>query len=144
MHTIGVFAIILNDKKEVLLCHRRDYDLWNLPGGGLEVGEAPWQGIVREVQEETGLDVQVRKLSGVYYKSEKDEVVFSFICEIFGGNISLTDEADRIEYFDSRNLPKNISQKQAERISDALNNNDIVFKIQEGLGAIDLIKQGKL
>jgi len=49
MFKIGVFAIIFNEKKEVLLCHRRDYDLWNLPGGGLEENESPWDGIIREI-----------------------------------------------------------------------------------------------
>jgi ADP-ribose pyrophosphatase YjhB (NUDIX family) len=37
--TIGAFAIVFNDERKVLLCHRRDYDLWNLPGGGVESGE---------------------------------------------------------------------------------------------------------
>ena len=40
--TIGVFGIIIDDKDRVLLCHRRDFDLWNLPGGGVETGESPW------------------------------------------------------------------------------------------------------
>jgi ADP-ribose pyrophosphatase YjhB (NUDIX family) len=37
---IGVFAIIFDDKKRILFCHRTDRDLWNLPGGALEKGEA--------------------------------------------------------------------------------------------------------
>jgi len=49
--TIGVFAVIFNKKKEILLCHRRDYDLWNLPGGGVEKGESPWQAVARETKE---------------------------------------------------------------------------------------------
>ena len=44
---IGVFAIILDDGGRVLLCHRRDQDLWNLPGGGLESGETPWEALGR-------------------------------------------------------------------------------------------------
>ncbi len=38
---IGVFAIIFDRKKRILFCHRTDCDLWNLPGGALEKGEAP-------------------------------------------------------------------------------------------------------
>jgi len=45
MFTIGVFAIILDESRRVLLCHRRDFDLWNLPGGGLERGESPQDGV---------------------------------------------------------------------------------------------------
>jgi len=36
MFTIGAFAIIFDDAGRVLLCHRRDIDVWNLPGGGVE------------------------------------------------------------------------------------------------------------
>ena len=51
--TIGVFGIIRDEQNRVLLCLRNDYDLWNLPGGTLEQGESPWQGVIREVKEET-------------------------------------------------------------------------------------------
>lgn len=62
MFKIGVFGIIIDEQNRVLLCHRRDYDLWNLPGGGLEKNEAPWEGVVREVKEETGLRVKVESV----------------------------------------------------------------------------------
>ena len=52
MFTIGAFAIIVNTQQHVLLCHRRDMDQWNLPGGGVMHGETPWQAVIREVQEE--------------------------------------------------------------------------------------------
>jgi len=51
---IGAFALIFNEHQDILLCHRRDLDLWNLPGGGMEAGETPWQAVVREVEEEVG------------------------------------------------------------------------------------------
>ena len=73
----------------MLLCHRRDHDLWNLPGGALEHGEAPWDGVIREVREETGLEVEVSGLAGVYSKPEADDLVFSFLC--LGGEIALSD-----------------------------------------------------
>ena len=69
----------------VLLCHRRDHDLWNLPGGALEHGEAPRDGVIREVKEETGLEVEVSGLAGVYSKPEADDVV----CRIQRGASSI-------------------------------------------------------
>ena len=51
MFTIGVFGIMTDNEGRVLFCHRRDYDLWNLPGGGVEAGESPWEALVREIKE---------------------------------------------------------------------------------------------
>lgn len=62
MFTVGVFAIIFNNQKNVLLCHRPDYNLWNLPGGCMEAGETPWEAVTREVKEEVGLEVEVERL----------------------------------------------------------------------------------
>lgn len=140
--SIGIFGIIFDDQKRVLLCHRRDYDLWNLPGGGLEDGEAPWEGVKREILEETGLIVEVVRLVGVYSKTDKNEISFAFECRIISGQITLNDEADKIEYFSVDNLPENMSQKQVERIRDAVADLDkLSMKIQTGKGSIDLIKE---
>ena len=136
---IGIFAIIFDKKDRVLLCHRRDYDLWNLPGGGLEKGESPRQGVIREVKEETGLIVETERLSGVYYKPENNEIIFSFVCKIIDGEITLTDEADQINYLDINDFPQNVSPKQKERAEDALLKKEkSVLKIQKGPSSIEL------
>ncbi|MDO8552607.1 MAG: NUDIX domain-containing protein [bacterium] len=143
--TIGVFGIIVDSKGRVLLCHRRDYDLWNLPGGGLDTGESVLDGVKREVKEETGLNVEVMKLVGVYTKESKNEMVFSFVCAVTGGQITLNDEADKIEYFEINKLPANTVPKQVERINDAVNNTkEVIFKVQTGESSIELIREGVL
>ncbi len=143
--TIGVFAIILDSTNKVLLCHRLDYDLWNLPGGGLEIGESPWGAVIREVKEETGLSVEIIRLGGVYSKPKKDEIVFSFVCHVTGGRVTLNSEADKIEYFHFQDLPTNTSPKHVERVKDALENETkTIFKIQTGKSSFELIKEGKL
>jgi len=141
---IGVFGIIFNKEKGVLLCHRRDYDLWNLPGGGLEKNESPWEGVVREVREETGLIVEIQRLSGIYSKPDQSEIVFSFACNVIAGKVACNDEADRIEYFKFDKIPSNTSPKQLERIKDAFESSEVVMKVQRGLSSIDLLKQGEL
>ena len=128
---IGVFAIIFDEERRVLLCHRRDHDMWNLPGGGLERGEALWEGAIREVEEETGLHVEVERLAGVYSKPDKDEIVFSFVCRIIGGEISTSDEADEIAYFDFDRIPPNTLPKHVERIADAMTGaGETIMKVQ--------------
>lgn len=143
--TVGVFAIIHDDDGRVLLCHRRDHDLWNLPGGVLEHGEAPWDGVIREVREETGLEVEVSRLAGVYSKPEANDLVFSFLCRRTGGDIALSDEADRIEFFRADELPPNTIPKQVERIADFFRDpGTVVCRVQTGTSSIQLTKAGKL
>jgi 8-oxo-dGTP diphosphatase len=142
---IGVFAIIFDPQGRVLLCHRRDHDLWNLPGGGLSHGESPWDGVKREVKEETGMDVSVERLAGVYDKPDKNEIVFSFVCKIVDGEITLNDEADRIEYFKVSEFPQNTSPKQVARIQDAIDSpGSLVMKTHTGKSSIQLLQEGKL
>ena len=143
MFTLGAFAIILDEQECVLLCHRRDHDLWNLPGGRVERGEAPWDAVVREVKEEVGLDVEVERLAGVYSKPEQNDIVFSFVCRVVGGELTLSDEADEIAYFPFPDIPRNISPKHVERIADALAGlEQPVLKVQRGKSSIELAREG--
>jgi ADP-ribose pyrophosphatase YjhB (NUDIX family) len=145
MFTIGVFAIILDSDNKILICHRLDHDFWNLPGGGLESRETPEMGVIREVKEETGLDVVIEKLTGVYAKENKDNLAFSFLCRVVGGGITLNDEADIIEYFNLDNIPNNFPPKQLERIKDYFDNpNKTHYKLQAGKDTVDLFREGKL
>ncbi|MDP3985695.1 MAG: NUDIX domain-containing protein [bacterium] len=145
MFRIGVFGIITDNENRVLLCHRRDYDLWNLPGGGVESGESPWGALVREVKEETGLDAVPSFLTGVYSKPDKNEIVLSFSCTVTGGKITLNEEADKIEFFEVGKIPKNTSPKQVERIHDYFaNKNKTYYRVQKGPSSIDLIREGKM
>src|ERR1700686_3253173 len=83
---IAVSALIFSEGK-VLLALRRDIDWWNLPGGGMEVGETVDEALLREVIEETGLEVEIEQLVGVYSKPQKQEIVLAFRCHITGGTI---------------------------------------------------------
>jgi 8-oxo-dGTP diphosphatase len=121
MWTLGAFAIIFDTQSRVLLSHRKDMDAWNLPGGGVEYGELPTEAVIREVMEETGLEVTIERLLGVYGKVDKpDELVFSFLCRVIGGQLVLTDESDDNRYFDIASIPSNTSPRQVERIHEAI------------------------
>ncbi len=126
--TIGVFALIKDEKNRVLLALRTDRNWWNLPGGSLNAGEAPWEGVVREVREETGLDVAVQRLLGVYSKIDKNDLVLSFECQVLGGELTLNDEAADLKYFAVNELPEKLYRNHRERIEDYfLNNNQQIF-----------------
>lgn len=118
--TVGAFAIILDSQNRVLLCHRRDRDRWNLPGGGVMSGETPWQAVLREVREEVGLVVTVTRLLGVYAYPPRDDLVFSFLCTRIGGEMTESDEADTIDYFALEHLPSTTHQHHVLRIKGML------------------------
>ena len=118
---IAVSALIFNEGK-VLLAHRRDIDWWNLPGGGMEDGETVDEALRREVYEETGLEVEVVQLVGVYSKPQKQEVVLTFRCYVHNGEPHETDETRECRYFAPDALPANTLRKHRQRVEDALQN----------------------
>ena len=81
---IGAWGAIFNPRDRVLLV-KRDYGKrnWVLPGGSVESGESPMEAVSREVEEETSLIVELRRLSGIYYNPELDMLLairsFSYI-----------------------------------------------------------------
>jgi mutator protein MutT len=116
--TLGAFCVIRNIKHEILLCHRRDKDLWNLPGGKVEDGESPWTAVTREVKEEVGLTVTVDALIGCYFKPATNDLVFMFAGTAPEDQLArVSDEADDIQYFSLDSLPGNTAPKQRERLS---------------------------
>ncbi|NHJ01403.1 MAG: NUDIX domain-containing protein [Candidatus Heimdallarchaeota archaeon] len=63
---IGGDGAIINSEEEILLIQRADNRMWAMPGGLLEVGETPAEGVLREIFEETGITCQITKLIGIY------------------------------------------------------------------------------
>src|SRR6266699_5889102 len=124
---IGVFALIFDDEGRILMGHRRDVDWWNLPGGGMEAGETVDEALWREVREETGLEVEVERLVGVYSKPQKHEVVLAFRCCVIGGALQPTEETRESRYFAPDAVPTNTLPKHRQRIEDALLNSPSVF-----------------
>jgi ADP-ribose pyrophosphatase YjhB (NUDIX family) len=95
-------AVVVDQGGRILLHRRVDNELWSIPGGGMEVGETIAETIVREVEEETGLEVEPGPLVGIYtnpqhvtaYEDGEVRQQFSicFACRIVGGQ--LLDRAD--------------------------------------------------
>ena len=124
MHTVGAFALVFDEANRVLLCHRTDRDVWNLPGGRVEPDESPWAAVVREVEEEVGLLVRVERLLGVYSVPQRTDLVLNFLCVVTGGASRQSDEADDIRWFDRSSIPRNTLPRHLERIEDAYSDMD--------------------
>jgi ADP-ribose pyrophosphatase YjhB (NUDIX family) len=141
---VGVFATVYDEQGCVLLCHRRDADFWNQPGGGMEPGEAPWEGVVREVREEVGLEVAVERLAGVYSLPATGEIIFSSVCRATGGAPTTSAEADEVGYFPLDALPPNTFAEHVKRIRDVCAGHDrVILRVPNGPSAADELQQSR-
>lgn len=90
----GVRIVIPDDQGRILMVkqHHEGKDIWMVPGGGIDEGENSEQAAIREVREETGLDVKIKRL--LWHVEEVSEArgqrfVNFFLAEIAGGKLGL-------------------------------------------------------
>lgn len=115
-------CLIFNEKGQVLLQRRSDDGLWGNPGGSMDLGETIYETIIREIKEETNLDIKKEnlKIFNIYSGEEQhhiypngDEVYFVniiFETDIYSGKIVNDTESYELRFFDVDNLPRNITK----------------------------------
>ncbi len=124
-------VIFAADRERILLTRRSDNGRWCLPGGALEAGESATEACAREVREETGLEVVVGRLIGVYTTphriveyadgNRRQLVAFCFEATPTGGLLGLSDETTEAAYFTPGEIADlDLVDHHWERISDAL------------------------
>ncbi|MFE9100397.1 NUDIX domain-containing protein [Actinomadura geliboluensis] len=62
----SVNVVVENDSGEILMIRRTDNGNWSLPGGAIDLGESVTHAAIRETKEETGIDVEIAGLIGIY------------------------------------------------------------------------------
>lgn len=132
----GVAAVVLDDSGDVLLLKRADRRQWALPTGGMEPCETFPEAVMREVREETGVEIEVDRLSGVYSAPEQQVFAYPsgeavhfitscFRCHPVGGELGADeDEALEVAFFDTAELPSDILPMQPQWIADVLSGGD--------------------
>ncbi|WP_324789213.1 NUDIX domain-containing protein [Streptomyces sp. H51] len=110
----AVVALVRDDAGRVLMVQRSDNGRWALPGGGHDVGESISDTVVREVREETGIDVEVVGLTGIYtdpghvmrYDDGEVRQQFSicFRARPTGGGLRTSDETTQVRWVDPADL----------------------------------------
>ncbi|WP_166000658.1 NUDIX domain-containing protein [Bacillus sp. Cs-700] len=135
----GVAVIILNEKNQVLLQKRADVALWGIPSGHVEIGETVSEAAIREVKEETNLDIKINKLIGVYSDPHSQVFVYPngnvvhfvttcFLAEITGGELRCnSDESLEVKFFGQETLPHDLLRMHPRWLKDALAKKEMAF-----------------
>ena len=122
-------AIFKNNK--ILLVHENN-GTWSLPGGWVDVLESVESNTIKEVKEETGLDVLTQKIIAIQDRNKHNKPVYAYgvckifvLCDIIGGKFEKNIETTEIDYFPIDNLPLLAEEKnnkeQIEMCFNALN-----------------------
>jgi 8-oxo-dGTP pyrophosphatase MutT (NUDIX family) len=105
---VAASAVVTDEQGRILLQRRRDNDLWALPGGGMDLTDSLPGTAVREVKEETGLEVEVTGLVGTYtdprhiiaYSDGEVRRQFNvcFAARIVSGDLAISDESTELRF----------------------------------------------
>jgi 8-oxo-dGTP diphosphatase len=119
-HSVSVAAVVTDDNDRVLVIQRRDNGAWQLPGGVLELDESPDAGVRREVREETGVEVEPQRLTGVYKNMSLGVVALVFRARVVAGTPTETEESAAVAWWTADQVAADMSEAFAVRILDAL------------------------
>lgn len=112
-------AIFQNDK--ILLTHEKN-GTWSLPGGWVDVLESAKSNTIKEVKEETGLDVEAVKLIALQDRNKHNKPVYAYgvwkvfvLCKRIGGEFIENIETTEIKYFGLNELPDNLAEEKCTK-----------------------------
>jgi ADP-ribose pyrophosphatase YjhB (NUDIX family) len=118
---VDVRGAVIRDGKVLLVQECAD-ERWAMPGGWADVGDKPSEMVVREVWEESGFEVEPRKVLGVYDANRGGRPLelyhaykIVFLCEIVGGEARTSDETLAVGFFRFDDLPPLSTERTSER-----------------------------
>lgn len=119
---IATNGILISQKGDVLLIQRNDTRTFAPPGGSLEAGELPTDGVSREVREETGLIVMPVRLVALSFVPFKPIPYFAFTFRLLmrGGDIQPSPESPHVGFYPFDNLPRPMASLHRRRIETAV------------------------
>ena len=125
---------------EILLTQREDFETWVLPSGRVEEGESLAQAAIREAKEETGIDVELTRLVGVYSRTGTMYPGYTALFAarpVVGAPRLQPGETIAVEWYPFDKIPAPLSVGQARRIRDAIEG-------AAGLGVLQEIRSPSL
>jgi len=133
MPELAVNIAVIHENR-ILLTKREDFETWILPSGGVEDDESIAQAAIRETEEETGLDVELTRLVGIYSRLGNMATVHAvlFVAKPIGGEIKCQEgETIAVEWFAFDETPSPLSFGQKKKIEDAVAGVNGIVVLQE-------------
>ena len=139
---LGVGVIIVDKEDRILLEKRSDNGMWGVPGGAIEPGESVINAAIREVKEETNLDIEIDGLLGIYsepsdgrivtYPDNGDvrhlvDVVFTALVMV-SGQMKKSNESLDLKFFQPDLIPSSIVPLAIQPIRDYAANNKFIIR----------------
>ncbi|WP_366247859.1 NUDIX hydrolase [Terribacillus aidingensis] len=128
-HIVSAAAIVRNDQGHILLIKGPKRG-WEMPGGQVEEGESLEQAAIREVKEESGIDIEVNRFCGVYQNTEKSICNTLFLGKPIGGVCTPSEESLEAGYFPLEEVKEMVTWGNfLERIESCLDENQHPFYV---------------
>ncbi|QKE75743.1 NUDIX hydrolase [Arthrobacter citreus] len=128
-HSLSAGAVVLNEEGKILLISgpRRG---WEFPGGVIEIGETISDGIIREVKEETGIDIELIKFCGIYHNLNSSVCATCWLGKSIGGELQTSSESLDVGFFSIEEAMSLITWSNfKERILKILNEEEHPFYV---------------
>jgi ADP-ribose pyrophosphatase YjhB (NUDIX family) len=108
---LGANGLVFNERGEILLESRKDDGSWGLPGGWVDPTDTPEESCIRELKEETGLEVEIVKLLGVCSRKagsfgvHHSSAHLIYLCKVVGGELKFSFESNDVSFWDIDKVP---------------------------------------
>jgi ADP-ribose pyrophosphatase YjhB (NUDIX family) len=134
---VDVRGAVIEDGRILLVREIADSGRWTMPGGWADVNQTPSECVIRELREETGLEVTVRKLGAVYDRARQGHPPHPFhvyrlffVCDIVGGTPEAGLETSDVAFFGEDEIPQDLSLErillhQIRRMFEHARDNDL-------------------